>query len=76
MSGPFPVRFVFNFHPTMVSLCTRLFLEKRETLSSEVREKLVTGSKEEALARAGTKYVPEKSKLPTGAIVWLKFDRN
>ena len=58
----------------MVSLCARLLLQKRESLSSEVREKLVTGSKEEALARAGTKYVPEKSKLPTGAIVWLKFD--
>ena len=51
----------------MVSLCARLLLEKRESLSSEVREKLVTGSKEEALARAGTKYVPEESKLPTGA---------
>ena len=59
----------------MVSLCARLLLQKRESLSSEVREKLATGSKEEALARAGTKYVPEKSKLPTGAIVWLKFDR-
>ena len=58
----------------MVSLCARLLLQKRESLSSEVREKLVTGSKEEALARAGTKYVPEESKLPTGAIVWLKFD--
>ena len=52
------------------------FLEKRETLSSEVIEKLVTGSKEEALARAGTKYVPEKSKLPTGAIVWFLTERN
>ena len=76
MSGPFPVRFVFNFLPTMVSLCARVLLQKRESLSSEVREKLVTGSKEEALARAGTKYVPEKSKLPTGAIVWFLTERN
>ena len=50
------------------------FLEKRETLSSEVIEKLVTGSKVEALARAGAKYVPEESKFLTGGIVWLKFD--